>query len=141
MMARKRSARSRRRSKRGASPVVSEAERRLLDLARALPADGAGAVRAVADAYRPEGPLPRALTDAWTTARRDKTRALALAWAREQVRLSLEQALRGVATFTEPATLAWLMLAGCEALAHEPPAGAPDRLTALLELVRGTAAR
>lgn len=120
---------------------MSDAERRLLELARALPADGADAVRAVAHAYRAEEPLPRALVDAWIAARRDKTRALALAWAREQVRLALEDALRGPATFAEPATLAWLVLAGCEALAHEPPSAAADRLAALLELVAGAAAR
>lgn len=116
---------------------MTDAERRLLDLARALPADGPNAVRVVADAYRPDGPLPLALAETWIAGRRDKTRALALAWAREQLRLALEDALRGAATFAEPATLAWLVLAACEALAHEPPSAAADRLAALLDMVGG----
>jgi hypothetical protein len=31
-------------------------------------------------------------------------------------------------------TLAWLVLAACEALAYEPPSAAPDRVRLLLEL-------
>ena len=63
---------------------------------------------------------------------------LALAWAREQVRLALEERLirapaRGAAA-ADPATRAWLLLAAAESIAHEPPAAVADRLRALLEL-------
>ena len=70
--------------------------------------------------------------------RGDKTLTLALAWARENVRLALEEVLeRSPHQGTLPGgadTRAWLLLAACEAIAHEPPAAGADRLRALLEL-------
>src|SRR3990167_4383645 len=75
------------------------AERRLLELARALSAlgrdarAGADALRAalerLAGAYAPGGPLTADLHRAWLESRSDKTAALALGGARGQVRLAL----------------------------------------------------
>jgi hypothetical protein len=72
-------------------------------------------------------------------------RALALGWAREQARLALRDVLDraakagAVRTDLDRDTLAWLLLAAGEALRHEPPDAVPDRLRALLELVRPAA--
>ena len=122
---------------------ATEAETRLLALARELaelPADAtfADVVGRLGGAHGPDAPLPRALAQAWLRGRNDKTAALALAWAREQVRLALEERLirapaRGAAA-ADPATRAWLLLAAAESIAHEPPAAVADRLRALLEL-------
>jgi hypothetical protein len=82
--------------------------------------------------------LPRAVAQAWLKSRGDKIGALALAWARERLRLTLEELLaREPARSTLPgsaAARAWLILAACEAMALEPPAAAADRLRTLLEL-------
>lgn len=121
----------------------TEAEQRLLDLARELPPSAVEAVRALVEAYRPDSPLPRAVAQAWLAGQRDKTRALALAWAREQVRLALAEALARGASAPRPPdgdTLAWLVLAACEALAHEPASAASDRLPILLDFI-GSGAR
>jgi hypothetical protein len=70
-------------------------------------------------------------------------RTLALAWAREQVRLGIEEILvresgAGRVRRDLPLdALAWLALAGCEAAAHEPPGAAADRFALLLDFVRG----
>src|SRR5882724_4727199 len=118
-----------RRTHRPSPTTTSEAERRLLSLARELGGLGRDALpralRALATAYAPDAPL---------------SRAVALAWAREQVRLALQELVEatppsargGVAT--PPATLAWLLLAAAEALAQEPPSAVPDRLKALTVL-------
>lgn len=122
----------------------SDAERRLLALAREMEGLGADALpralHALAAAYAPDGELPAAVHRAWLAARADKTATLALAWAREQLRLGLQ----GVIEATPPSargvlglpaeTLAWLLLAACESLAHEPPSAAADRLRLLLQL-------
>src|SRR5919108_4587334 len=122
----------------------SEAERRLLALAREMEGLGAdalpGALHSLAAAYAPDGELPAAVHRAWLATRSDKTATLALAWAREQLRLGLQ----GVIEATPPSargvlglpaeTLAWLLLAACESLAHEPPSAAADRLRLLLPL-------
>jgi hypothetical protein len=97
------------------------------------------ALRALADAYAPDGTLPAALFAAWSASRDDKTAALALAWAREQIRLALQELIeRGprLPPRRPPSadTLAWLLLAGAEAICQEPPSAAADRLRALLEL-------
>jgi hypothetical protein len=90
--------------------------------------------------------LPPALAAARIGARRDKTRALALAWAREQLRLGLGEILARaaaagdlrVALAAEP--LAWCVLAACESLADEPPQAAPDRIRFLAEWLTGARA-
>ena len=97
------------------------------------------ALRALAGAYAPDGALPGALFAAWSASRDDKTAALALAWAREQVRLALQEALERSPRLPPrrppaPETLAWLLLAGAEAICQEPPSAAADRLRALLDL-------
>jgi hypothetical protein len=127
-------------------PQPSEAESRLLALARDLSVlEGDALPRALdllAEAYGPEAPLPSALQRAWLAGRGNKTAVLALAWAREQVRLALEEILGGAsvgarALFGVSAdTRAWIVLAACEALAHEPPSAVPDRVRALAELTR-----
>jgi hypothetical protein len=134
------------RRRRAPSPragTSSAAERELLALARelsAMPGEAsvADALRRLAAAYAPDAALPRAAAEAWLHGRGDKTGALALAWAREQVRLALEERLaragaRG-AIAADPATRAWLLLAAAESIAHEPPAAVADRLRTLLEL-------
>ncbi|HZF06243.1 MAG TPA: hypothetical protein VE932_18055 [Patescibacteria group bacterium] len=133
-----------RRTHRPSPTTTSEAERRLLSLARELGGLGRDALpralRALATAYAPDAPLSRAVALAFLATRGDKTGALALAWAREQVRLALQELVEatppsargGVAT--PPATLAWLLLAAAEALAQEPPSAVPDRLKALTVL-------
>jgi len=127
-------------------PPPTEAEQRLLTLARELSALRSDALpRALdmlAEAYAPEAPLPSALQRAWLAGRGNKTAVLALAWAREQVRLALEEILDAAPHAARAAlgvstdTRAWLVLAACEALAHEPLSAVPDRVRALADLTR-----
>jgi hypothetical protein len=122
----------------------SDAEQRLLALASEVTVLAkserplAATLRLLASTYAPDAPLPRAIARAWLGARGDKTLTLALAWAREHVRLALEEVLvREVQPGALPGgadVRAWLLLAGCEAIAHEPPAAGVDRLRALLDL-------
>lgn len=122
----------------------SEAEARLLALARELAGLGRDALpralRALGAAYAPDAPLPRAVARAFLDTRGDKTSTLALAWAREQVRLALQELLEATppsargAIAAPPDTLAWLLLAGAEALAKEPAGAVPDRLRLLASL-------
>jgi hypothetical protein len=131
-------------ARRNATATPSEAERGLLALAREMEGWGADAlpraVRALAAAYAPDAALPKAVHRAWLASRDDKTATLALAWAREQLRLALQDVIAATPPSARGAlalpveTLAWLLLAACESLAHEPPAAAADRLRLLLEL-------
>jgi len=142
-------ARKRRKKKRRtvrAPSATSEAETRLLALARELATpplsvDLAAALHHLAAAHAPDAPLPRAVARAWIHGRADKTAALQLAWAREQVRLALEEILarspRAGALTGPHETRAWLLLAAAEAIAQEPEAAAADRLKTLLELTGG----
>jgi hypothetical protein len=147
MMARSPKRRARRptrsaRATRSVPSKPSEAEQRLLALARELAALGVDplprAVDLLAVAYAPDAPLPRAMYRASLAGRGDKTAMLALAWAREQVRMALEEILIGSRTAVglSPETHAWVLLAACEALAHEPPSAVADRRRALVELTR-----
>jgi hypothetical protein len=133
----------------GLSPTTNITEAALLalagDVAR-LAASGAslrdGLALIVAACTDPK--LRRARLAALLNA--DESRSLALAWAREQLRVALEELLaRQVAVVLRrdlPAEdLAWFLLAGCEAIAHEPPGDADDRMDALLRLVREPAPR
>jgi hypothetical protein len=126
-------------------PQSLAAETLLLDLARALTAPGvakagdlAGAVALTAAAYAPDGALAAALRSDWPRVASDKTAALALAWAREQVRVALVDLLqhardaRLLRAGGAVDTLAWLWLAACEALAHEPRSAVADRVQALV---------
>ena len=122
-------------------PRPTEAESRLLALARELdhlPLDAA--LRTLADAHGPAAPLPRAVFQVWLRSRGDKTGSLALAWAREQLRLALRDALaRAPAAAAarlrvDDDVLAWILLAAAESLAHEPAAAVADRLRAILAL-------
>jgi hypothetical protein len=123
-----------------ALPRPTRAETLLLALAKDLagtPLDGA--LRRLADAFTPGADLPREVYGAWIKSRREKTTSLALSWAREQVRLSLEETIARSprtrpALGLAPDTLAWLLLAACEAIAHEPPSAVADRVRTVLEL-------
>src|SRR5262249_23210603 len=82
-------------------PRPSPAESALLALARALTGVMSSestprqaltvALDTLAAAFETDAPLPRALAHARSAALADKTRALALAWSREQLRLSLAE--------------------------------------------------
>ncbi|HEV8473956.1 MAG TPA: hypothetical protein VGR82_14355 [Methylomirabilota bacterium] len=143
-MARARKSARGKRRRRPPPAKPTDAERRLLALARELGGrDGdpwPGTLRALAAAYAPDAPLPRAVGRAWLASRRDKTAALALAWAREQVRLALQEIIEATPPAERrplamaPELLAWLLLAGCEALAQEPPSAVADRVRALAAL-------
>ena len=90
-------------------------------------------------AFAPSADLPREIFGAWIKSRREKTASLALSWAREQLRLSLEETIARSprvrpAAGLAPDTLAWLLLAACEAIAHEPPSAIADRIRIVLEL-------
>ena len=51
-------------------------------------------VAALSSAYAPDAPLANALREDWLRGRGDKTARLAIAWAREQVRLALSEVLQ-----------------------------------------------
>jgi hypothetical protein len=94
----------------------------------------------LADAYGPSESLPHEVYRAWVRSRGDKTAALALSWAREQVRLGLQDVVeraKGAKSRVEldSETFAWLLLAGCEAISQEPPSAVPDRVRALTQLI------
>jgi len=133
-MSRRRRARSRPRAAE-ALPV----ETRILGLAREVAAIAAAAdpprvrrdlaLAKIAAAFGEAGAIPALLPAARERARSDERLGLALAWIREQLRASLEEILEaGVRVGTirkdpPPAVLAWVLLAGCEALVHEAPGG------------------
>jgi hypothetical protein len=137
-------------------PPPRGAEAALLVLARELQSIGAGepsprralatALEHLARGFASDAPLATALAQASLPARRTKTAALALAWAREQVRLGLEEMFVRVdadapgAPSMTSATRAWLALAACEALAREPREAAADRLQSLIQWATGARA-
>lgn len=129
----------------------SPAETGLLELAQALGRIAQGypenrsafvAVRSLlVSAFGPGAALPRQLAQAWLRTRRDKTAALALGWAREQVRRALVEVWqrepgRGGSSADVPADVAaWLLLAVAEAEAHEPGGTVGDRLGVVCDLL------
>jgi hypothetical protein len=133
-----------------ARATLSDAERRLLALAQRLgagvddPAGLAAALSTLTAQYAADAALPRAMCGAWLGSRKDKTAALALAWAREQVRLALRDVLERARTRgalgVDADTLAWLLLAACEALAYEPSSAVADRVRVLFEITGAGAA-
>src|SRR3989449_4904059 len=91
-LAKRKRPRAPRRPTRVATPRPTPAEKRLLGLSREiarLPL--AAALGKLAAAWAPGGPLLYEVATAWTESRGNNTAALALAWAREQVRLSLQE--------------------------------------------------
>jgi hypothetical protein len=134
--------------------ATSPVEERVLALAREVAAIAAApdpprarrdrALQRIATAFGEDGELAGLLLAGWHRARSDERLALALAWVREQLRASLEEILTdGVRKGTirkdpEPAVLAWVLLAGCEALVREAPGGGvastPEILRALARL-------
>lgn len=145
-MAARRRARKLRRRRRpapaAAAPRVA-AETLLLALARDLSARPAATtgvatiIEAVAAAYAPDAALARALRDEPSRPESDKASGLALAWAREQVRLAVVELLQQARAAQrlrpdgDVEILAWLCLAAGETLAHESAEAASDRLNAL----------
>ncbi len=140
--------------RKGTPPTpATAAETGLLALARTLSAAASverspgeamtNALATLAAAFPSGASLPRALAQARIGALGDKTRALALAWAREQLRLALGDVLERAATAgalpvsLAPEPLAWVVLAACEALADEPPQAVPDRIRALEDWLTG----
>jgi hypothetical protein len=137
------------RSPRVRLPRPAPAELLLLELAKELveltrDAEPARALslplQKLAAAYGPSESLPHEVFRAWVRSRNDKTAALALSWAREQVRLGLQEIVeraRGARSRVEldSETFAWLLLAACEAIAQEPPSAVPDRVRALTQLI------
>lgn len=139
----------------GASPPRG-AEAALLALAREVQSIGAGepsprraltsALGHLARAFSSDATLATALAEASRPARRTKTAALALAWAREQIRLGLEEMFLRVddsapGTSGMPVAMrAWLALAACEALGREPREAAADRLQSLIQWAIGAPA-
>ena len=136
-----------------ASPSPA-AEERLLGLARELAeiprgvsdpgAALAAAIEHLARAWLPEAPLPAAVFDAWRAARADESRALSLAFAREQVTLGLHDLLAATLKTGHlrddigPDALAWLVTAGCESLAHGGDSAERARLLIALCATRGS---
>jgi len=106
-----------------AALTITEPPTRLLDAALERLAPGAG---------------PK------TPHRRDKTRALATAWAHEQARLAMQEILdrearRGALRGDLPRPLlAWLLIAARDALATEPPDALDERLQSLGRFLRLT---
>lgn len=127
----------------------SPAEAGLLELAQALAAPTgsggrdalAGALVLLEAAFEPGAPLPRLLAQAWLRTRGDKTGALALGWAREQVRRALADVVRGVRQGGDPGeqvpadAAAWLLLAAAEGESHEVGGSVSDRLSAVCGLL------
>jgi hypothetical protein len=140
MARRRRRVRSRprpaRRPRAVAAPTV---EGRILALAREVAVVAATAepprvrrdlaLAKIAAAFGEDGEITALLPAARDRARSDEALGLALAWIREQLRTSLEEILEAgvrtgaIRTDPPPAVLAWVLLAGCEALLHEAPGG------------------
>ena len=106
------------------------------------------ALERLAAGYGEDGTATTALFETWITSHRaehrEKTRELAVAWAREHIRLALQEILEQEVTAgrvrkdIDAQDLAWILLAGAEALAHEAPGDAPERIRLLLSLARGS---
>ncbi len=102
------------------------------------------AIERIAAAFGEDGELATLLLGAWHRARTDERLGLALAWVREQLRASLQEILEAgveagaVRRDLNPAVLAWVLLAGLEALLREAPGGGvastPEILRALARL-------
>jgi len=143
----KRRRRGRRPKRRAPSPParLGAGEARLLALARDL----AALITTAPPSRLLDAALERlaSTTGPMALNRRDKTKALAAAWAHEQARLAMQEileretrrgALRG--DLSRP-LLAWLLIAAREALAHEPPDALDERLQALGRFLRLTPGR
>jgi hypothetical protein len=137
-------------AQRGDQSPATRAEAALLRLATeitmaAASAEGRSPLRAaldvVAGAHAKGAALPSALFQWWLARDSDDAARLALGWAREQVRVALEEILQrertaGRARSDVPlGALAWIALAGCEAIAHEPAGTAAERLDTLISVL------
>jgi hypothetical protein len=132
----------------GAEECLLGLARELAEISRGASDAGAAlaaAVEHLARAWLPEAPLPAAVFDAWRAARADASRALSLAFAREQVMLGLQEILAATLKAGQlrddigPDGLAWLVAAGCEALAHGGDSAERARL--LIDLCAPQASR
>jgi hypothetical protein len=126
----------------------SPAEAGLLDLARSLSALEPGpealdrALGRLDEAFGPGALLPRQLAEAWLRTRGDKTAALALGWAREQVRRALADVVMGVRPVdpraggsASPDLAAWLLLAAAEGESREVGGTVSERLRTVCALL------
>ena len=130
------------------TPQSTEAEREILGLAARLSTIAIEAepptttwrevLEILLGACSADGRLAPLLLDAWGRTRGDKRAALALGWAREQLRLAVEEVMAREAKASRLRAgipldaLAWLVLTAAEAAVHEPPTNAADRLEALV---------
>jgi hypothetical protein len=95
----------------------------------------------LAEAFGRDGESASLILAAWHRARVDGGLALALAWAREQLRVSLQEILEAGARAgvmrrdRDPATLAAVLLAGCESLLRAAPEEGPVPTTDLLRVL------
>jgi hypothetical protein len=131
---------------------ASPAELGLLELAQSLSASVAGECLALSEAlvlleaaFGPGAPLPGQLAHAWLRTRGDKTGALALGWAREQVRQALAEVVTRArapgqpeAEAMTPDSAAWLLLATAESESHEVGSTVGDRLRTVCALLHLT---
>jgi hypothetical protein len=132
----------------GAEECLLGLARELAEISRgASDAEGAlaAAVEHLARAWLPEAPLPAVVFDAWRAARADPSRALSLAFAREQIMLALQDTLAATRKTGHPRddigpdALAWLVAAGCESLAHGGDSA--ERIRLLMALCAPAASR
>lgn len=97
-----------------------------------------GALETLLDAHAAHA---TALLDAWKRAHGDKRTALALGWAREQLRIAVADLLgRETKAGRLPAesprdALAWLIVVASEAIASEAAGSVTDRVDALLAVL------
>ena len=152
----------RRRSPAGTAPVPAAAlEARLVPIVKEVAriarsgepplAKLEGALEVLFGAYGAGAPdFTDPLMDGWLSARRDKQHRLALAWQREQVRLSLADVLaegqrtRAVRADVDPGAAAALMLGAAEAGLLQAPTqggavGPAEQVRTLIALVRAGA--
>jgi hypothetical protein len=95
----------------------------------------------LAEAFGRDGEFASLILAGWHRGRADRGVALALAWAREQLRVSLQEILEAGAREgvmrrdRDPAALATVLLAGCESLLREAPEGGTVPMTDLLRVL------
>jgi hypothetical protein len=132
-------------------PVPSPAEQRLLALAAELAAIAAAnepprirrdqALGRLAEAFGRDGESASLILAAWHRGRADRGLALAVAWAREQLRVSLQEILEAGARQgvmrrdRDPAALASVLLAGAESLLRDAPEGGTVPMADLLRVL------
>ena len=150
--ARKSDNRAKRRSKSatksaGARRTPPDVERAILELAQRVAAIAAEATpeatslrAALAHLLATHASHGMALLDAWKRARADKRAALALGWAREQLRLAIvellgREAKAGRLRADPHDALAWVVVVASESAVVEAPTNAGDRIDTLMAVL------